>query len=238
MSPDAELPARPTPTGRGVLVAVIDSGIHASHPHVGGVSGGVAISANGTCHDDFVDRLGHGTAVAAAIREKAPDVQLLAVKVFDRQLSATIEALVAAIDWAVARGARIVNLSLGTTIPEHEALLRASVDRAVRNRALIVAAFTHDGARWLPGSLPDVIAVRMDRQIPRDRFRVSQEQDGRLVVEASGYPREIPGVPPDKNLKGISFAVANVSGFLARAVEGRQSATAAEAAALLASAQR
>lgn len=226
------------PTGRGVLVAVIDSGIHASHPHVDGVSGGVAISADGTCHDDFVDRLGHGTAVAAAIREKAPDIQLLAVKVFDRQLSATIEALVAAIDWAVARGARIVNLSLGTTVPAHEALLRVSVDRALRDRALIVAAFAHDGVRWLPGSLPDVIAVRMDWQIPRDRYRVSEEQDGRLVVEASGYPREIPGVPPDRNLKGISFAVANVSGFLARVVEGRPSLTAVEAAALLASAQR
>ena len=33
-------------------------------------------------------------------------------------------------------------------------------------------------------------------------------------MHASGYPRPIPGVPPERNLKGISFAVANVTGLL------------------------
>jgi hypothetical protein len=37
------------------------------------------------------------------------------------------------------------------------------------------------------------------------------------VFRASGYPRPIPGVPADRNLHGISFAVANVTGFVARA---------------------
>lgn len=39
-----------------------------------------------------------------------------------------------------------------------------------------------------------------------------------MVARASGYPRPIPGVPPERNLKGISFAVANVTGVLARAM--------------------
>jgi hypothetical protein len=77
----------------GVRVAVIDSGIHPGHPHVLGVAGGVAIFRDGES-DDYLDRLGHGTAVAAAIREKAPDAQLLAVKVFDRTLSSSVGALV------------------------------------------------------------------------------------------------------------------------------------------------
>jgi hypothetical protein len=44
--------------------------------------------------------------------------------------------------------------------------------------------------------------------------------DGLPVVRASGLPREIPGVPPSRNLHGVSFAVANVSAFVARALEG------------------
>ena len=96
----------PAATGRGVRVAVIDSGVHAGHPHVGAVEGGVSFAADGARGVDAVDRLGHGTAVAAAIREKAPDATLVPVKVFDRELRATADALVAAIDWAVAARVR------------------------------------------------------------------------------------------------------------------------------------
>ena len=59
----------PAATGRGVRVAVIDSGVHAAHPHVQGVSGGLGIDAEGREHADYIDRLGHGTAVTAVIRE-------------------------------------------------------------------------------------------------------------------------------------------------------------------------
>ena len=43
--------------------------------------------------------------------------------------------------------------------------------------------------------------------------------DARPVFFASGYPRSIPGVAPERNLNGISFAVANMTGFVARAAE-------------------
>ncbi|MBI3490713.1 MAG: S8 family serine peptidase, partial [Acidobacteria bacterium] len=115
-------------TGRGVRVAVIDSGVHAAHPHVGSVAGGVAIDDDGREHEDYVDRLGHGTAVAAAIKEKAPDAELYAVKVFDRSLSTNIATLVAAIDWSARHGMHLVNLSLGTARAEHERVLRDAVE--------------------------------------------------------------------------------------------------------------
>src|SRR3954471_20420363 len=92
-------------TGKGVVVAVIDSGVHATHPHVGGVSGGIAIREDGTVVDEYTDRLGHGTAVIAAIREKAPDAEIIAIKVFWRALSTNVASLVRAIDEAAARGA-------------------------------------------------------------------------------------------------------------------------------------
>ena len=57
--------------------------------------------------------MGHGTAVFAAIQEKAPEADLYAVRVFDDRLRTSVRALVAAIDWAAERGVRVVNLSLG-----------------------------------------------------------------------------------------------------------------------------
>jgi len=205
-------------TGRGVRVAVVDSGIHAAHPHVGSVAGGVAIDDEGREHDDYVDRLGHGTAVAAAIKEKAPDAELYAVKVFDRSLSTRISTLVAAIDWSARNGMHIVNLSLGTARIEHERALTEAIRRAAACGAVVVAAAEDAGVRWLPGSLPGVVSVRLDARCPRHQFRVTGGS-GAPVFCASGFPRPIPGVAPERNLSGISFAVANMSGFAARARE-------------------
>ena len=209
----------PMPTGRGVRIAIVDSGVHADHPHVGGVAGGVAIDADGRQHPDVVDRLGHGTAIIAAIREKAPAAELFAVKVFDRALSTNIAALVDAIDWSVASGAHLVNLSLGTSREAHAGALGAAVARAAARDAIIVAARTDEGVRWLPGSLPGVLPVEVDWALPRDRYR-AETIDGATFFCASGFAREIPGVPPDRNLHGVSFAVANMTGFAARALEG------------------
>jgi len=211
--------ARSTATGRGVRVAIVDSGVHAAHPHVGSVAGGIAIDQNGHEHDDYVDRLGHGTAVAAAIREKAPDAELYAVRVFHDALSTNIATLVQAIEWAVRSGVHIVNLSLGTTRPAHEAVLRDVVAHAVARGVAVVAAREDEGVRWLPGSLPGVVPVLLDWTCPRDEYRVDGI-NGSTVFRASGFPRQIPGVSPARNLNGVSFAVANMSGFAARAREG------------------
>jgi subtilisin family serine protease len=196
-------------------IAVIDSGVHAAHPHINGVAGGIAILADGSEDADFVDRIGHGTAVTAVIREKAPEAEIFVVKIFHDELSARIETLVQAIDWAADRGIQLINLSLGTRNSGHEAVLRAAVGR-VRAASLQLVAAYEEGAGWLPGSLPGVVPVALDWDCPRDEYRTEALPDGRTLYRASGYPRPIPGVPPQQNLKGISFAVANVTGLLAR----------------------
>lgn len=180
-------------------IAVIDSGIHAGHPHVGSVAGAVHFAG-----EDALDRLGHGTAVAAAIREKAPEAELFAVKVFDRRLSVRIEALLRALEWCREERMDAINLSLGTANEEHREALMA----AVADNGVVVSA-----ANMLPGSLAGVIGVAADETCPRDEFR--REGD---VFLASPYPRPIPGVPPERNLQGVSFAVANMTGIVARAL--------------------
>lgn len=206
-------------TGRGVKVAIIDSGVNPAHPHVGGVSGGTRITASETdSSNDYLDFIGHGTAVAGAIREKAPDAQLYAVKVFDRALTTNIEAIIKAIDWCVENQIEVINLSLGTANPEHRDRIERAVARAAGNGTVLVAAREMSGKSSLPGCLPSVIGVTADWECARDRYRVQSSEDGHVFV-ASAYPREIPGVARERNLNGISFAVANMTGFVARARE-------------------
>ncbi len=180
-------------------IAIIDSGIHAGHPHVGAIAG--AVDFTGT---DPLDRLGHGTAVAGAIRERVPDADLFAVKVFDRRLSARIGAILRALEWCREERMDVINLSLGTENPEH----RVALEEAVRENGVVVSA-----AGMLPGSLAGVIGVEADETCPRECFR---ERDG--IFLASPYPRPIPGVPKERNLHGVSFAVANMTGFVALAL--------------------
>jgi subtilisin family serine protease len=217
---------------RPVRIAVIDSGVQASHPHINAVRilSGVRILPDGTIDDSAdaaTDRLGHGTAVAAAIQEKAPDALCTPVRVFGDALRTSSTALVAAIDWA-AQGHDLINLSLGTTNDAHRTAFVAAVARAASRGCTIVAAASAQGVPCLPGSLPDVIGVELDWDCPRHEYRWTGG-----AFAASGYPRPIPGVPQQRNLYGISFAVAQMTGFAARALAGSATVTAAELSALL-----
>jgi subtilisin family serine protease len=159
--------------------------------------------------------------VIAAIREKAPDAEILAIKVFWRALSTDIATLVRAIDEAADRGASVINLSLGTSRMQHQELLEAAVARARAQGAVIVAANDDGGVRWLPGCLEHVIPVRADLACERDAYGIEFVED-RPMLATSPYPRDIPGLSRERNVNGVSFAVANATGFVARALAATQ----------------
>jgi subtilisin family serine protease len=202
-------------SGRPVRVAIIDSGVYADHPHVQGIAGGVSLIA-GAAADDYLDRNGHGTAVAAAIREKAPAAELVAVKIFDRELAASAGDLARALEWAAGRQVDLINLSLGSTNPAHAERFARALAIVQDAGAAVVSAATQGGLPSLPGSLQPVVAVEVDWSCPRDEVIVDATGAGVLRLRASGYPRPIPGVPPERNVKGVSFAVANATGIVAR----------------------
>ena len=186
----------------GPGVAIIDSGVNPRHPHVaGGVAAGRSF-VPGTSEADYLDMLGHGTAVAGAILEHAPDARLYIARVFHRQLTTSIDVVLAAFDWCLAQPVAFINLSLATHNAAHEAAFVERISLANERGIRIVSPA--DG--W-PGCLPGVIGVTMDDTIPRG------EVAGRW--RACGSPRPIPGVPQERNLHGVSFAVANVTGVLA-----------------------
>jgi subtilisin family serine protease len=206
-----------------IRVGVIDSGVHASHPHIGGVAGGVTIGAQDN-DPGYTDVIGHGTAVMAAIKEKAPDAAYFAVRVFHSSLRTTIEVLLKGIEWCIANNMDVINLSLGTTNPAHREKFALVIERAVEKGIILVSARETEGTPALPGSLPGVIGVDLDWDCPRDTFYCKETEGGRAVC-ASGYPRSMPGVPPARNLHGVSFAVANVTGFVVRACAALENRT-------------
>jgi subtilisin family serine protease len=202
-------------TGRDVRVAIIDSGVNPEHPHVAGVAGGVCVNADGE-GSNYLDYIGHGTAVAGAIREKAPGALLYAIKVFDQRLRTNVETIIRAIEWAIENEMDVVNLSLGTVRESHRERFERVVARAAERNVVLVAAREMSGQASLPGCLPSVIGVALDWECPRETYRCAIT-DSRPLFFASGYPRPIPGAPPERNLTGISFAVANMTGFVSRA---------------------
>jgi hypothetical protein len=210
----------PGATGRGVRVGVIDSGVNASHPHIGGVAGGIAIGGEGQ-ESNYLDLLGHGTAVTAAVKEKAPDAEYFAVRVFYNSLRTSIDCLLSAIEWCIEKRITVINLSLGTSNVAHSKRFEPMIARAAESGAILVSARDVDGIAALPGSLPGVIGVGLDWDWPRESY-ACRETSQRMEFYASGYPRALPGLPRERNLHGISFAVANMTGFVVRACEGLQ----------------
>jgi subtilisin family serine protease len=180
-------------------IAIVDSGINAADPHVRSITGGIGATSLEGWTEDISDRLGHGTAVAAVIREKVPEADLYAVKVFDHGLSIRAGAVVRALHWCRHYHMDLVSLSAGLDEVGWDSALENAVDGL-----LVVSPAGH-----LPGWLPGVIAVEADEACPRDEFRY---YDG--VFHASPCPPPAAGF----RYKGVDIAVANMTGFVARAL--------------------
>jgi subtilisin family serine protease len=193
--------------------------VNPRHPHISSVAGGVSILGREEVEEDsFVDLLGHGTAVMAAIQEKAPDARYFAVKLFHHSLRTTTPALLTAIEWAIAKEVHVINLSLGTLNWDYESRMQAIVKKATDSGTILVSAREAGGQACLPGSLQGVIGVSLDWDCPRTQYRCQLGSNGSFYY-ASGYPRSLPGMARERNLHGISFAVANMTGFVLRARE-------------------
>ena len=114
-------------TGAGVTVAIIDSGVERDHPAVGGRlvrSVRVELGEDGTSVVDdpeAIDVVGHGTACAGIIHGLAPDAEIVSVRVLGPDNRGKGAAFAAGLEWAIAQGASVVNLSLSS---KSDALVR------------------------------------------------------------------------------------------------------------------
>ena len=140
--------------GPPVLVAVVDSGVDGTHPDL---QGRILEAKTFVQGEATVDTIGHGTMVAGEIAAAIDNgvgiagiafpAQLLVAKVVDDEGEISLDAEARAIRWAVDRGARVVNLSLGgprnpdnTERDTYSALEQRAIDYAIRKGAVVVAA--------------------------------------------------------------------------------------------------
>jgi hypothetical protein len=197
-----------------VRIAVLDSGVHSSHPHIGGLAKGVQITADGEA-EDTLDRLGHGTAVAAVIHHLAPQAEIVPVRIFDRQLSTNLPVILRAVDWCLKNNIQIINLSLGTTNEDHRHSFEQMAAKVEQAGAVVVSAYSMKETRLLPGRMPGVIGVVADEDCEPTGYSIRIDE-GKTVFGALPFPRDIPGVPREANLNGVSFAVGRLSACIAR----------------------
>jgi serine protease len=162
-------------------VAVIDTGVDATHPDLSGqvLTGVSLVSGAPTAADDN----GHGTHVAGIIaaatdngvgvRGAAPGVKILPIKALNNSGSGSYSTVANAMYTAVSQGAKVINMSLGGTVAS--AIFDGAVAYANQHGVVVVAAAGNDGTRGnpasYPGSTPGVIAVgAVDSALNRASF--------------------------------------------------------------------
>ncbi len=149
--------AHATATGKGAIIAIVDTGVRANHPDLQGgrLLQGYDFVENDTTPQDDVD--GHGThvlGIAGATKDNgvgvssvAPGATLLPVRVLDNDGSGTIATVVRGIDYAVRERADVINLSLGgnpSSLILASPQFDAAIDRALDAGRVVIAAAGND----------------------------------------------------------------------------------------------
>ena len=205
-----------------IRIAIIDSGIDASHSDVGEIAGGIHIQIREEGEvvflDDHADCAGHGTACAGIIRKKAPDAMLYSVRIFDESLMADGRALIAAIQWCIDNEMDMVNLSLGTTDVTFKASLQKICRKAVDAGVILVAAESNDGGESYPAVFPEVIGVTGGAIYEVDGFYYRKDQ--RIECVARGDEQRVCWLNGKHIMTGgNSFAAPHITGIIAHLLE-------------------
>jgi type VII secretion-associated serine protease mycosin len=158
--------------GAGVVVAVVDTGVDPTHPDLAGrvLEGWTFAGAGDRSRRGQRDGHGHGTHVAGILAADprggrglsggAPGVRVLPVRVVDEDGIGWSSDIASGIVWAADNGARVLNVSLGTSRPSRA--VTAAVEHARRRGAVVVAAAGNDGEDGplsYPAAQPGVLAV-------------------------------------------------------------------------------
>lgn len=221
-----------THLGEGVTVAVIDSGIDLQHPAFHG-----ALSDASTWHDFYAGddvpqeegvagegAYGHGTNVAGIILQVAPKAKIMPLRVLGADGSGDVASVAQAIRWAVEKGAKVINLSLGST--ENSPAVQIAIDWATAQDVLVVAAagnenkdhITYPAANATQGvAAPNLLSVgSVDPQDLKSSF-----SNYGAALEIVGPGEHVYAPAPDGRMaswSGTSMAAPMTAGGLALAL--------------------
>ncbi len=224
-------------TGKNIKVAVIDSEIDSQHPDLAGVVKGnfdALPSTDQTPHP-------HGTGMAGAIGSHqrllgiAPGANILGVRAFgisDSGPQGTSMNIVKGLEWAVAQGAQVINMSFaGPRDPILEQAIKSLKDRGI----IMIAATGNAGAKsppLFPGADPNVIGVSATDQ--DDKTYKNAVRGKQVAIAAPGVDILVPAPGGGYQLTtGTSVAAAHISGVVALMLERNPRLTPAEVRAIL-----
>ncbi|MFF9688349.1 S8 family serine peptidase [Streptomyces sp. NPDC014623] len=196
--------------GKGTTVAVLDTGIDATHPDV---KDRITRSKSFVPGEEVVDKHGHGTHVASTIagsgaasggadKGVAPEADLLVGKVLSDGGSGADSGIIEAMEWAKAEGADVVSMSLGSSIPDDGTDLMAQAVDALSadgGPLFVIAAGNAYGAGTIgsPGSAASALTIA-----------AVDKQDGRAAFSSMGPLVRSHGLKPDLSAPGVDINAA------------------------------
>ncbi|MDQ1048181.1 subtilisin family serine protease [Streptomyces sp. V4I2] len=195
--------------GKGVKIAVLDTGVDATHPDL---KNQVVAAKNFTPAADATDKVGHGTHVASIaagtgaksggkFKGVAPGAAILNGKVLDDTGSGDDSGILAGMEWAAAEGAQVVNLSLGGTDTPEEDPLEAAVNKLSAEKGILFAiAAGNSGPESVgsPGSADRALTVG------------AVDDTDKLAAFSSTGPRLGDGaIKPDVTAPGVDITAAS-----------------------------
>ncbi|MGW3461540.1 S8 family peptidase [Streptomyces olivaceoviridis] len=199
-------------TGKGVKVAVLDTGVDTSHPDL---KDQVIESKNFTTAADATDHFGHGTHVASIVagtgaksggkyKGVAPDAKLLNGKVLDDNGFGDDSGILAGMEWAASQGADVINLSLGGYDTPEIDPLEAEVNKLSAEKGVLFAiAAGNEGPQSIgsPGSADAALTVG------------AVDDKDQLADFSSTGPRNGDGaIKPDVTAPGVDITAAAAKG--------------------------
>ncbi|MEU5595989.1 type VII secretion-associated serine protease mycosin [Streptomyces sp. NPDC020298] len=219
-----------TNKGRGVRVAVIDTGVDDKNPQLRAVvdkADGRDFLTKGKGGDPTDDQVGHGTKVAGIIAARprsgtgfvglAPNATIIPIRQNDADQSGDSDTMAAAINYAVTQRADVINISQDTTKPlSATSALAQAVRKAIGAGVVVVASAGNDGLdgkvkNTYPAAFDGVLAVASS---DRNNERATFSQAGTFVGVAA------PGVDIVSTVPGGGQCTDNGTSFSAPFVAG------------------
>jgi hypothetical protein len=249
-------------SGRGVRVAVLDTGVDTTHRDLIGRAIKTMSFIQG---ETAVDGHGHGThciGTACGVREPsvlprygiAGDAEIFAGKVLSNAGSGADGGILAGINWAVSEGCRVVSMSLGapTNVGDaYSTVYETVAQRALQKGTIIVAAAGNESRRpgtvrpvGRPANCPSILAVAAltpDIEVAYFSCAGLNPDGGQVDIAGPGVNVRSSSPEPTgyKTMSGTSMATPHVAGVLALLAEKNPAASPAELTTLLlAGAQR
>jgi subtilisin len=225
-------------TGAGVKVAIVDSGVEGTHPAIRGrlvesVAVEIVDDEAQVVPDEAVDLYGHATACAGIVVSLAPEVEIYSVRVLGTDLRGKGAAFLAGLEWAVAKGVQVMNLSLSSKSERLFPYFHEVVDEAYFRHVALISAVNNVPGLSYPSTFASVFSVAAHAIPDPETFFYNPSPP----VEWGAWGVDVPIAWKDGSTTvatGNSFAAPHMCGLVSRLMSKHPGLTPFEVKAVMA----